>query len=75
MVVRGHVRLVAAIATRAQSRSIADIRLTDITAWRTLRATLDNRQEARRQQLRFRRAPDAYLQNLEEHLIKSSLPV
>jgi len=44
-------------------------------AWRWLRAQLDNRQEARRQQLRFRRAPDAYLQNLEEHLIKSSLPV
>jgi hypothetical protein len=74
MVVRGRVRLVAAIATRTQALSSADLQLTDVAAWRRLRAELAYRQEARRAQLRFRRAPDAYLAQLEARLLKLSLP-
>lgn len=74
MVVRGRVRLVAAVATRTQPLSSADLQVTDVVAWRRLRAELAYRQEARRTQLRFRRDPDAYLRQLEDRLLKLSLP-
>jgi hypothetical protein len=74
LVVRGQVRLVAAVATRTQDIRAEDLRPIDLAAWRTLRQALDDRQEARRRQRRFRRDPDAYLRNLEERLLKPSLP-
>jgi hypothetical protein len=74
MVVRGRVRLVAAVATRTQPLSSAALQVTDVGAWRTLRAELTFRQEARRTQLRFRRDPDAYLRQLEDRFLKLSLP-
>ena len=74
LVVRGSVRVVAAGATRLISFSAADLRLTDVAAWKALRQTLHFRHEARRNQLRFRRDPQAYLTSLEQRLIRSSLP-
>ena len=75
LVVRGQVRLVAALATRAQPLSSDDLRLTDVATWRTLRRELDARQETRRVQLRFRRDPEGYLEQLAIRLLKLSLPV
>jgi hypothetical protein len=74
LVVRGSVRVVAAIATPPEGLTAADIRPADIEGWRALRASLDQRRESRRAQLRFRRDPEAYLQRLEEQLLKQSLP-
>ena len=74
LVVRGSVRVVAAGASRRFCFSAADLRLTDVAAWQTLRHTLDDRHEGRRRQLRFRRDPQAYLASLEHSLITSSLP-
>jgi len=74
LVVRGRVRVVAAIATRTQRVQAQDLHPGDVAAWRTLREELEDRQEARRRQLRFRRDPQAYLRNLEERLLKPSLP-
>jgi hypothetical protein len=74
LVVRGSVRVVAAIATPPAGFAAPDIRPTDVEGWRTLRASLENRQESRRAQLRFRRDPEAYLGRLEELLLKQALP-
>ncbi len=74
LVVRGSVRVVAAGASRLSLVSAADLQLTDVTAWRTLRQQLDYRGEGRRRQLRFRRDPDAYLAALEQRLLTPSLP-
>jgi hypothetical protein len=74
LVVRGSVRVVAAGATRLISFSAADLRPTEVAAWRALRQQLDYRHEGRRRQLRFRRDPRTYLAALEQRLIRSSLP-
>lgn len=74
LVVRGPVRVVAAGASRLVSFSAADLRPTDVAAWRALRRTLDYRHQGRRRQLRFRRDPQAYLTSLEQRLLRASLP-
>ncbi len=74
MVVRGSVRVVAAVVTPPEGFSPADIRPADLEGWRSLRASLEQRRESRRAQLRFRRDPDAYLGRLEEQLLKQILP-
>jgi hypothetical protein len=74
MVVRGSVRVVAAVATPTGGFDAQDIRPTDLKRWRTLRASLEKRRESRRAQLRFRRDPQAYLGGLEEQLLKQALP-
>ncbi len=74
LVVRGAVRLVAAVATRATPFSADQLRPASPTAWQQLRATLDQRHAARRAQLRFRRDPSAYLAAVEAALIQLGLP-
>ena len=82
LVVRGAVRVVAAVATqqrqqRAQPFGEADLRLqrpADLARWRHLRTELAHRQAARGAQRRFRRDPDAYLTALEDQLLQSGLP-
>jgi hypothetical protein len=74
MVVRGSVRVVAAIATPPAGFAAPDIRPANVESWRTLRASLEKRRDSRRAQLRFRRNPDAYLGRLEEQLLKQALP-
>jgi len=74
LVVRGAVRVVAALATRDQRFDEVALRPSDLAAWRALRRQLAARQAARCAQRRFRRDPDAYLAALEEALFKLSLP-
>jgi hypothetical protein len=70
LVVRGSVRVGAVGASRLGSFSASDLRLTTVTAWKALRQTLHFRHEARRNQLRFRRDPQAYLTLLEQRLLR-----
>lgn len=74
LVVRGAVRLVAAVATRSQPCADAALRPADLAAWRTLRQQLRTRQDARCAQRRFRRDPAAYLSALEQQLSQPTLP-
>ncbi len=74
MVVRGSVRVVAAMSTPPEGFAAADIRPADVERWRALRASLEKRRESRRAQLRFRRDPAAYLGRLEDQLLKQTLP-
>jgi hypothetical protein len=75
LVVRGSVRVVAAAATRLGGPVCgADLAPSDLNAWRALRAGLERRQEVRAQGRRFRRDPAAYLQEIEDALIKGTLP-
>jgi hypothetical protein len=75
LVVRGSVRLPSALATRLRGEVRgADLVPSDPDAWRQLRAGLERRQAVRAQGRRFRRDPAAYLQKLEDSLIKETLP-
>ena len=77
LVVRGAVRLVAAVRGGTGPRGEADLRLrspADLTRWRQVRQQLAQRHDARRAQRRFRRAPDAYLTALETQLLQPGLP-
>lgn len=73
LVVRGPVRVTAALATRLHLFTDEDLVPHDLTCWRELRAQVASRQEARRKQFRFRKDPTAYLADLEKHLSKMSL--
>ena len=73
-VVRGSVRVLAATASRLRPFSEYDLRHPDLERWRQLRGSLGLRHEARRQQARFRRDPDAYLATLEETRLMPGLP-
>jgi hypothetical protein len=73
-VVRGSVRALASSASRLRSFGEYELRNPNLDRWRDLRRSLDLRQEARRQQGRFRKDPTAYLAALEAHLFKPSLP-
>jgi len=75
LVVRGSVRVPAAVATRLRGEVKGeDLTPADLDAWRELRAGLGRRHEVRAQGRRFRRDPAAYLQELEDALIKKTLP-
>jgi hypothetical protein len=73
-VVRGAVGVLAATATRCYPFGEYELRHPDLERWRSLRASLQLRQEARRQQTRFRKDPTAYLARLEAVSLKPSLP-
>jgi hypothetical protein len=74
LVVRGSVRVVVAGASRIISISAAELRPSDIPAWRVLRQTLAYRHEGRRKQLRFRRDSQVYLASLQQRLFRLGLP-
>jgi hypothetical protein len=73
-VVRGSVRVLAAVASRGQVFREYDLRHPDLVRWRRLRGSLELRHEAHRQQARFRTDPDRYLANLEAAWLKPGLP-
>ncbi len=75
LVVRGAVRVVAAVATPLGAWTAQELRPTSVEAWRTLRATLQARHERRRAVRRFRRDPTTYLARLEAQLLHTSLPL
>jgi hypothetical protein len=75
LVVRGSVRVPAALATRLRGEVRGDdLAPSDLEAWRELRCGLERRQAIRTQGRRFRKDPVAYLQKLEDALIKKTLP-
>ena len=69
-VLRGSVRIVTVLAADHHDRGASGLRLTDRAAWQALRRQLENRQETRRAQYRFRKAPEAYLATLEQQLLQ-----
>ena len=73
-VVRGSVRVLASTASRPQLLGEYELRHPNLERWRDLRQSLGLRQEARRQQGRFRKDPAAYLASLEATLLQPSLP-
>ena len=74
LVVRGAVRVVAAVAARGHIFDDSALRPTDLPAWQALRQQLQTRQDARCAQRRFRKDPDAYLTALEDALCRAGLP-
>lgn len=74
MVVRGAVRILAALATRLFRFGPAELRPHDPAALAKVRQEVEQREEARRAQFRFRRDPAAYLQHAESLLLRSTLP-
>ncbi len=70
VVVRGSVRLMAVVVTQQEDLQVTDLQPRDYQAWRQLRTQLQYRQEARRQQFRFRKDPAAYLAALEAQLLE-----
>jgi len=74
LVVRGTVRVLAALATHTQCFLPFGLFCEDLASWHQLRKQLDYRQEGRRRQFRFRKDPEAYLAQLEATLLKPSLP-
>jgi hypothetical protein len=75
LVVRGSVRVVAAVATPLGAWSAQELRPASVEAWRTLRENLEARHESRRAARRFRRDPLKYLAQLEEDLLHTGLPL
>jgi hypothetical protein len=73
-VIRGSVRALASTASRLHLVREYELRHPNLDRWRDLRQSLELRQEARRQQGRFRKNPTAYLATLEATLLKPSLP-
>ena len=73
-VVRGSVRALASAASRLHHFGEYELRHPNLDRWRDLRQSLELRQEARRQQGRFRKNPTAFLAALEATLLKPSLP-
>lgn len=73
-VLHGSVRLVAGVATRLRPFTPADLEPRDRTRWQQLRQAVRCRFALRAQGRRFRRDPDAYLQQLEDDCLKRALP-
>jgi hypothetical protein len=73
-VLRGEVRLIAAIATRLRPPAIRDLGRVSWGRWRELRQRLDQRRRARTLRTRFRRDPEAYLAALEQQACQPALP-
>ncbi len=73
LVVRGPVRVVAAVATAVRVWSAGQLCPASIAVWRKLRADLEVRHEKRRAARRFRTDPATYLARLEQHLLQQGL--
>jgi hypothetical protein len=73
LVVRGSVRVVSGVATRLNPEEGLRLSAGYVEEWRRRRKELEQRQEGRRQQRRFRRDPEKYLEKLEEMALKLSL--
>lgn len=79
LVVRGSVRVVAAVATHLLPSEALDaaalaLRPRDLAAWKRQRRQVEERHATRRAQARFRRDPRTYLLSLEGTLLKPALP-
>jgi hypothetical protein len=74
LVVRGEVRVVAAVATRLRVVSGEELAPSNLADWQKQRADLSRRRFARVRQRRFRRDPHAYLRDLERRFRQLGLP-
>jgi hypothetical protein len=74
LVLRGEARLLAAAATRRHRYTAAELASADPERRQELRGRLEARRQRRVGRARFRRDPQAYLQQLEEQLLLSALP-
>ena len=74
VVLRGEVRLIAAIATRRHPPAARDLGRVSRERWRELRRRLEQRRHARTLRTRFRRNPQAYLAELEQAARQLTLP-
>jgi hypothetical protein len=74
LVLRGSVRVVAALGTRQRIHSGEELAPANVDNWRTLRSGLEQRRRTRALRCRFRRDPAPYLKQLEEILLQSALP-
>ena len=70
VVVRGSVRVVAAVTSITKVFSVEELRPRNYQRWRDLRRQLQQREETRRQQWRFRKNPAAYLAEVETRLLQ-----
>jgi hypothetical protein len=75
VVVRGSVRVVAAVASQVREWPAEALRLGSVVAWRRLRKDLEARHETRRAARRFRKDPANYLAKLEAQLLPQGLPL
>lgn len=73
LVLRGEARLLAAAATRQHRYSAAELAGADAGRRQELRQRMETRRQRRVQRRRFRRDPQAYLQQLEDQLLQSTL--
>ena len=74
LVLRGSVRLIAAIATRMKTFNAKELATVSCAQWREVRAELKAHQLKRDQQRRFRRDPESYLSELEIRFLQLALP-
>lgn len=74
VVVRGPVRVVAALVTRQKEPTPEELVPRDPEKWRQLRDELQRRRGERTKHRRFRRNPEAYLRDLESKFAQSCLP-
>ena len=74
LVVMGSARVISGLATRLRPEEGLVLRPGYVEGWKELRADLERRREARRQQRRFRHDPAAYLANLERQCLQLTLP-
>jgi hypothetical protein len=70
VVVRGSVRVMAAVTSKQQLFSVEQLRPKDYQRWRDLRRQLQHREETRRKPWRFRKDPAAYLAHIEARLLQ-----
>jgi len=70
VVVRGSVRVMAAVTSKQQIFSVEELRPKDYQCWRDLRRQLQQREEIRRKPWRFRKNPVAYLTAIEARLLQ-----
>jgi hypothetical protein len=70
VVVRGPVRVITAVVSKERIFSAEELRPSDDQSWRKLRMHVQQCEETRRRQFRFRKDPVAYLATLEAQLIE-----
>jgi hypothetical protein len=75
LVIRGEVRIITSVATRLNRFGVEELCPHDLTALAKLRTVLAQREEARRVQRRFRRAPATHLAHAEQLLLRPALPL
>jgi len=74
LVIRGSVRIIAAVMTRLHPFSPEQLAPQSIPDWQTLRTELHAARHRRTLQRRFRQNPDAYLADLEQRFDQLILP-